>query len=175
MEIDTLLLTLTKPSRISLAGERDLDKRVERYVNQRELRHGYPDWLGLPDLLVNSTVKTCAGIVLPVSTNFEFARSCCDQLDSGTVRLRDKTSQKPRELYFGNDDELWLEILWAPLDEAEYIPAQLAEVHFYFEKTTSESGCRAPVAVELFHLRSVLGDLGLTLPDLSTFPQIELY
>lgn len=126
--------------------------------------HGHPDWLGLPDVLYDAASRFIIGLVFPVCGDLDVARFACGKMDHRFARLRDCHSTAARELYFGDDDEHWLEITWFASEKMQYLPAQLAEVHFDFE--TNDTTDQAPVAVELFECDDVLDDLGLDLPPI---------
>lgn len=139
---------------------------VFRKCNQSSSQsiHGHPDWLGLPDVLYDTASRFIIGLVFPVSGDLDVARSACAKMDFRFARLRDCHSMAARELYFGDDDEHWLEITWLASKKMQYLPAQLAEVHFDFE--TDDTADQEPIAVELFDCDDVANDLGLELPPL---------
>lgn len=171
MALDTFALTLTEPARIRLEHYSATAEYDKPLADRCALRRGYPDWLGFPDLLVDSKSKSFSGIVLPLTNDLGEARRACSNLDANIVRIVDKHSAIAGESYICQD-ELWLEVVWARMAQPEYVPAQLAEIHFYLRTDLESGASQSLVAVELFRLSYVLRDFEMVMPDLSAFPRI---
>lgn len=126
--------------------------------------HGHPDWLGLPDVLYDVDKDIMIGLVFPIVGDWDTARLAISKLDSRFARLRDSRSAAARELYFGDDNERWLEVAWADTSNLGYLPAQLAAVHFDFESDNTAD--QEPISLELLNCDVIADELGLQLPQL---------
>lgn len=125
--------------------------------------HGHPDWLGLPDALIDEDKMVLIGLVFPIVGNAEIVRTIVAKLDARYVCIRDVTDEVSRKLYFGNDDERWLEIKWADANKIGYLPAQIADVDFDF--ASEDVSDQTPTRMELQNCYDVAAELGLRMPE----------
>lgn len=124
--------------------------------------HGHPDWLGLPDALYDEDRMVLVGLVFPIVGSEETIRAVVANLDPKVARVCDATDAFSRELYFGDDDEHWLEIRWAFASKNGYLPAQIADVDFDFE--SDDVLDQMPIRMKLHDCKNVAAELGLTMP-----------
>ncbi len=148
---ESLVVSLRPPGSVSRAVQ----------SNNTAATHGHPDWLGLPDVLFDKDGSIMIGMVFPVVGDCDAVRAAIPKFDESFVQLRDSSSTVARELYFGDDDEHWLEITWMSASKIGYLPAQLAEVHFGFESNNRSD--QIPMTVELLDCDDVASNLGLRL------------
>jgi hypothetical protein len=174
MSVNSFLMSLTTPPRVHISYGDELADLEGLAIDGIPVEHGYPKWLGFPDILYDEKSKTLGAFVFPTSGDLELARRMCVLLDGGTIQFRDSRSVQARDLYVC-DDETWLEIILSQMEKPAYVPAQLAEVHFYFPVLyKNEDAVRPIIAFEVFHISDTLSQFDLVLPDLTEFPRLPI-